>query len=155
MILYIEGYRTQNKELVDTLTDAAYWYCAKLLGPRMVKSQKLEVDIKLTRRLKQKHDAYGFCHITGLIGRPREFCIELDASKEYDMEQLLTWLAHEFVHLKQFFRIELYDLDNGMTQWKTKRYKLNSKSHLESPWEKEAYRLETKLADEFMESYYE
>ena len=49
MILYIEGYRTQNKKLVETLTDAAYWYCAKLLGPRMVKSQNLELDIKLTR----------------------------------------------------------------------------------------------------------
>jgi len=155
MQLYIEGYRTQNKKLVETLTTAAYWYCAKLLGTRMVNSKNLILDIKLTKDLKQKEDAYGFCHVTGNIGRPREFCIELDASLEHDMEQLLTWLAHEFVHLKQFFRIELYDLVNGKTQWKTKRYKLNNKSHLEAPWEKEAYRLETKLADEFMESYYE
>ena len=40
MQLYIEGYRTQNKKLVETLTDAAYWYCAKLLGTRMVNSKK-------------------------------------------------------------------------------------------------------------------
>ena len=69
------------------------------------------------------------------------------------MEQLLTWLAHEFVHLKQFFRIELYDLTDGSTQWKTKRYKLNNTTYMSSPWEREAYRLENKLADEFLESY--
>ena len=155
MNLYIEGYRTQNKKLVETLTEASYWYCAKLLGVRMVNSPNLDVEIQLTRNLKQKEDVYGFCHINGNLGRPRDFCIELDASIEHDMEQLLTWLAHEFVHLKQFFRIELYDLTDGTTQWKTKRYKLNSTSYLNSPWEKEAYRLENKLADEFMESYYE
>ena len=155
MQLYIEGYRTQNKKLVDTLTSAAYWYCAKLLGTRMVNSTKLMVDIKLTKDLKGKENVYGFCHIIGNLGRPKEFCIELDGSIEHDMEQLLTWLAHEFVHLKQFYRIELYDMTDGTTQWKTKKYKLNSTSYLNSPWEKEAYRLENKLADEFMETYYE
>ena len=155
MNLYIEGYRTQNKKLVETLTAASYWYCAKLLGMRMVNSPNLDVEIQLTRNLKQKENVYGFCHINGNLGRPNDFCIELDGSIEHDMEQLLTWLAHEFVHLKQFFRIELYDLTDGTTQWKTKRYKLNNTSYLNSPWEKEAYRLENKLADEFMESYYE
>ena len=155
MNLYIEGYRSQNKKLIETLTAAAYWYCAKLLGVRMVNSPNLDVDIKLTKSLKQKEDVYGYCHIIGSLSRPREFCIELDASMEFDFEQILTWLAHEFVHLRQFFRIELYDYEDGTTQWKTKRYKINSRSHLDSPWEKEAYRLENKLADEFMESYYE
>ena len=153
MNLYIEGYRTQNKKLVETLTTASYWYCAKLLGIRMVNSPNLDVDIRLTRNLKEKENVYGYCHIIGNLGRPKEFCIELDGSTEHDMVQLLTWLAHEFVHLKQFFRIELYDLTDGTTQWKTKRYKSNKVTYLNSPWEKEAYRLENKLADEFMESY--
>jgi len=153
MNLYIEGYRTQNKKLVETLTDASFWYCAKLLGPRMVNSPNLDVEIQLTRNLKEKENVYGFCHINGNLGRPNDFCIELDGSIEHDMEQLLTWLAHEFVHLKQFFRIELYDLTDGSTQWKTKRYKLNNTSYMSSPWEREAYRLENKLADEFLESY--
>ena len=153
MNLYIEGYRTQNKKLVETLTAASYWYCAKLLGMRMVNSPNLDVEIQLTRNLKKKENVYGYCHILGNLGRPNDFCIELDGSIEYDMEQLLTWLAHEFVHLRQFFRIELYDYEDGTTQWKTKRYKINSRSHLDSPREKEAYRLENKLADEFLESY--
>lgn len=155
MNLYIDGYRTNNKKLVETLTEASYWYCAKLLGVRMVNSPNLNVEIQLTRNLKDKEDVYGFCSVNGSLSRPRDFCIELDGSTEHDMEQLLTWLAHEFVHLKQFYRIELYDMTDGTTQWKTKRYKLNNTSYLDSPWEKEAYRLETKLADEFLEQYYE
>lgn len=155
MNLYIEGYRTNNKKLVQTLTEASYWYCAKLLGIRMVNSPNLDVEIKLVKDMKAKTSAYGFCSVTGALSKPREFQIELDASIEYDIKQLLIWLAHEFVHLKQFFRIELYDLTDGTTQWKTKRYKLNNTTYLNSPWEKEAYRLENKLADEFLESYYE
>jgi hypothetical protein len=120
----------------------------------MVNSPNLDVDIKLIKDLKKKEDVYGYCHIIGNLGRPKEFCIEIDGSVEHDMEQLLTWLAHEFVHLKQFFRMELYDYEDGMTQWKTKRYKINKRSDLDSPWEKEAYRLESKLADEFMETHY-
>ena len=155
MNLYIDGYRTQNKKLVETLTAASFWYCAKLLGTRMVNSPNLDVDIVLIKDLKRKENVYGFCHIMGNLGRPRDFCIELDGSVEHGDEQLITWLAHEFVHLKQFFRKELWDYEDGTTQCKTKRYKLNSKSYINSPWEKEAYRLENKLADEFMECYYE
>lgn len=153
MNLYIEGYRTQNKKLVETLSQASFWYCAKLLGTRMVNSPNLDLDIKLIKDLKKKEDVYGYCHITGNLGRPKEFCIEIDASVEHDMEQLLTWLAHEFVHLKQFFRIELCDFEDGTTQWKSKTYKLNTVTYFNSPWEKEAYRLENKLADEFLETY--
>ena len=56
MNLYIDGYRTQNKKLVETLTAASYWYCAKLLGMRMVNSPNLDVEIQLTRNLKQKEN---------------------------------------------------------------------------------------------------
>ena len=155
MNLYIEGYRSHNKKLVEALTDASFWYCAKLLGTRMVNSPNLDIDIKLTKGLKEKEDAYGYCHITGSLSRPREFCIELDASTEHDTEQLIIWLAHEFVHVKQFFRTELHDYEDGSTQWKTRRYKLNTVTYLNSPWEKEAYRLENKLANEFLETCYE
>ena len=155
MKLYIEGYRTQNHKLWNILTEASYYFCAHLLSKRMATNSNLEVDIKLTKNLKQKEGAYGFCHITDDdLNRPREFMIELDASMDNSIEQLVTWLAHEFVHLKQFVRGELYDYAVGQkVQWKTKRYKLNKTSHLDSPWEKEAYRLENKLADEFMEIY--
>ena len=155
MNLYIEGYRSHNKDLVRDLTDASYYYAFCLLGNRMVNSDNLIVDIQLVKDMKQKAGAYGFCSITGSLTQPREFQIDLDTGMEHDRENILTWLAHEFVHLKQFLRKELWDYDDNTTQWKTKRYKLNTITYDDAPWEKEAYRLESKLYKAYMEQYYE
>ena len=142
MQLCIEGYRSHNKELHQALVSAAIWYGAVLLGTRMVNN--IYLDIKLTKGLKKKEKAYGYCHIVDdNLSRPREFCIELDASMKYSFDQILTWLAHEMVHLKQFVRGELCDYATGRVHYD------------DQPWEKEAYRLESKLYEEFEEWYYE
>ncbi len=155
MNLYIDGYRSHNKDLVRDLTDASYYYAFCLLGNRMLNSDNLIVDIQLVKNMNQKTKAYGFCSITGSLTQPREFQIDLDASTEHERHHILTWLAHEFVHLKQFLRKELWDYDDNTTQWKTKRYKLNTITYDDAPWEKEAYRLESKLYNAYMEHYYE
>ena len=141
MQLYIEGYRTHNKELHRAIGSAALFYSEVLLGSRMEKN--IYLDIKLTKGMKQKEKAYGFCHIVDdNISKPREFMIELDASMKYSFDQILTWLAHEMVHLKQFVRGELCDYETGRVHYN------------DQPWEKEAYRLESKLYEEFEEWYY-
>ena len=141
MQLYIEGYRSHNKELYRALASAAIWYGAVLLGTRMVNN--IYLDIKLTKGLKKKEKAYGYCHIVDdNLSRPREFMIELDASMKYSFDQILTWLAHEMVHLKQFVRGELCDYETGRVHYD------------DQPWEKEAYRLESKHYEEFEEWYY-
>ena len=153
MQLYIEGYRSHNKELYQAVGSAALYYGALLLGTRMAKNIYLE--IKLTKDLKKKEKAYGYCHIIDhSLARPREFMIELDASMKYGFDDILIWLAHEMVHLKQFVRKELWDYEIGSVQWKTKRYSSGMKYN-DMPWEKEAYRLEDKLYYEFAEWYYE
>ena len=151
MQLYIEGYRSHNKELYQALSSAAIWYGAVLLGTRMVKN--ISLDIKVTKGLKEKEKSYWYCHIIyDDLNRPREFMIELDASMKYGFDEILTWLAHEMVHLKQFVRGELCDYETGKVQWKTRFY---GRVHYDDqPWEREAYRLETKLYEEFEEWYY-
>jgi len=152
MQLYIEGYRSHNKELYQALGSAALYYGALLLGTRMAKNIYLE--IKLTKDLKKKEKAYGYCHIIDhSLARPREFMIELDASMKYDFGDILTWLAHEMVHLKQFVRGELWDYETGRVQWKSREY--GKVDYDDQPWEKEAYRLEEKLYEEFAGWYYE
>ena len=152
MQLYIEGYRSHNKELYQAVSNAALYYGALLLGTRMVKN--IYLDIKLTKSLKKKEQAYGYCHIIDdNLNKPREFCIELDASMKYSFDQILIWLAHEMVHLKQFVRGELFDYATGRVQWKTRSF--GRLDHDDQPWEKEAYRLEGKLYKEFKEWYYE
>ena len=82
MQLYIEGYRSHNKELYQAVGSAALYYGALLLGTRMVKN--IYLDIKLTKGLKQKEKAYGYCHIIDDdLNKPRQFMIELDASMKY------------------------------------------------------------------------
>ena len=151
MMIYIEGYRSHNQELRDLIKQGAEFYGEVLLGKRMAKN--ISLDIKLTNNLKKKEKAYGYCHIIDdNLSRPREFMIELDASMKYTFEQILTWLAHEMVHLKQFVRGELCDYETGRVQWKTRSF---GRVHYDDqPWEKEAYRLEGELYEMFEEWYY-
>ena len=154
MRVYIYGYRSHNKALSNALNEAAWYYGLVLLGGRM--ARHVEVEIKLTKDLKKKEDAYGYCGITGdSLSKPREFCIELDASMNHPFDQLLIWLGHEFVHLKQFVRGELFDYETGKTQWKSRVYDMANIVHDDQPWEIEAYRLESVLYEEFAEWYYE
>jgi len=152
MLLSIEGYRKHNKALYQSVGNAALFYGEVLLGKRMAKN--IYLDIKLTKDLKKKEGAYGFCHIVDdSLAKPREFMIELDASMRYKFDQILTWLAHEMVHLKQFVRGELCDYETGRVQWKSRTF---GRVHYDDqPWEKEAYRLEDELYEMFEEEYYE
>ena len=152
MRLCIEGYRSHNKDLHQALKSGAEFYAEVLLGKRMTKY--IYVDLKLTKDLKKKEKAYGFCYpIDDNLNRPREFQIELDASMRHNLEQILTWLAHEMVHLKQFVRGELCDYETGRVQWKSRSF---GKVHYDDqPWEKEAYRLEDELYEMFEEEYYD
>ena len=153
MLITVEGYRRHNKKLFRSLGCAAEFYGEVLLGKRMAKN--ILVEIKLTKDLKQKEQAYGYCHITDdNLNRPREFMIELDTSMKHPFDQILTWLAHEMVHLKQFVRGELFDYETGNVQWKSRTF--GRIHYTDQPWEKEAYRLEGELYEmfeEFEESY--
>ena len=151
MLIQIEGYRRHNKRLNSALGMAADFYARTLLGNRMAKYILLE--IKLTKDLKKKEHTYGYCHITDdNLNRPREFMIELDASMRHSLDQLLIWLAHEMVHLKQFVRNELCDYETKKVRWKSRVYS-EDLEYDDHPWEKEAYRLEEPLYKEFKESY--
>ena len=151
MIVEIEGYRSHNINLHQAVREAVSFYSEVLLGKRM--ANNVDVLVKLTKDLKKKDQAYGYCHIVDdSLARPREFMIELDASMRYKFDQILTWLAHEMVHLKQFVRGELCDYETGRVQWKSRSF---GRVHYDDqPWEKEAYRLEGELYEMFEEEYY-
>ena len=65
-----------------------------------------------------------------------------------DVAMFNNWvvnLAHEMVHVKQFARGEM---DASLSRWKSNRYAGNI-DYWDQPWEKEARRLQFKLAEEF------
>ena len=151
MIVYIDGYRSHNLQLSSALLDGVYFYAKKLLGGRM--ARHLTIEIKLTKDLGKKTQAYGLCHITDdNLDKPREFMVELDASMNWDFAQILTWLAHEMVHVKQFVRGELCDYENTRVKWKSKEYP-PTLGYDKQPWENEAYLLEEKLFKQLEQSY--
>ena len=65
-----------------------------------------------------------------------------------DVAMFSNWvvnLAHEMVHVKQFARGEM---DAGLNRWKSNPY-AGIIEYWDQPWEKEARRLQFKLAEEF------
>lgn len=65
-------------------------------------------------------------------------------------KDMLRNLAHEMVHAKQFLRKEL---DTSLDKWKGVKFTATTGDDfmLDSPWEQEAYGLEMKLYNQYME----
>ena len=111
-------------------------YCINKLMPRM---QTLDIEIKLK---DLKGDALGYC----LSEDTRTFDLEID--KKQNLRKLLLTVAHEMVHVKQYVRKEMDDWNGvAVARWKGGTVLPNT-SYYDLPWEKEAYRLQAKLAKE-------
>ena len=108
----------------------------KALMPRM-KTLEITVNIK-----KLTGDAVGWCMEEDTN---REFTI--DVHNKLTLRDFVTTICHEMVHVKQYARKEMDDGQNtGRARWKTKTIPMDTK-YYDLPWEKEAYRMQDKLAD--------
>lgn len=94
----------------------------------------LEIEVVLK---KMTDDAVGYCMMQDTN---REF--EIECSKDLSLKDLVTTICHEMVHVKQYARKEMSD--NGFT-WKRKKIS-DKTSYWDLPWEKEAYKMQDKLA---------
>jgi len=125
------GGKKDRKELAQRVIA---WYLDTVM-PRM---RTLDITVNLTNCYKK--GAYGYC----MQGENnREFEIEID--KNLRLYDFVSTLCHELTHLKQYARGEMKQLDDGRTRWKKVIYSENT-SYDESPWEKEAFRVEKQLA---------
>lgn len=106
-------------------------FCIKELLPRF-RTLEIVVNIK-----KIKGDAVGYCMMEDTN---REFEIEVD--RELSLKDFITTLTHEMVHVKQYARNEMDD--QGM-RWKKAKVKKGT-NYYDLPWEKEAYKMQDKLA---------
>lgn len=106
-------------------------FCIEKLMPRM---QTLDVNIVL-KSIKDKENTLGYC----LSQTNREFEIEID--KSLPLRTLLTTVAHEMVHVKQYARGEL----KGDYVWHNKTYNPKRVDYWDEPWEIEAHGREAGL----------
>ena len=120
------------------LTEDAARYIIKQLLPR---KRSLFLDIHIHNILKE--DAVGYCM---KVDR-NEF--ELELHNRGSMYEYISTLAHELVHLKQYCNREL--IFKHMKQY-WMGVDMTDVPYEKQPWEKEARKLQDKLANDYIES---
>lgn len=133
MIIDITG--EHPKLSIDDTRDAITFF-AKELIPRAW--DKLYIDVY-------------FSHMKTLYGeveRISRYEYVIDLSKRMGKKTAISTIAHEMVHVKQFFRGELYMLGT-MNRWNDRWYK-SDVSYFDTPWEIEAYGREVGLTHKYL-----
>ena len=136
MILNIKG---SNKDYRKLIESAAQYYAEKLVGKRLLKTIKININLK--RGMVKKDGAEGTCiwdDWEDLRKTPREFTIELDCG--VTIRNILINLAHEMVHMKQWVKGDMYEYSNShMVRFMKKKYDMSEIAYWDYPWEIEAY----------------
>ena len=109
----------------------------KKLMPRM---STLDINIEICNI---KSDAVGFAM---MCDDNRTFELEID--KKIKLNDFVTTLCHEMIHVKQYARNEINGVD---LCWKGRNISKDT-DYWNYPWEKEAYRLQKRYANEIWES---
>ena len=117
------------------------WFFSKHL-PRFT---TLDITVDIVDCYKMSK-AYGYC--LAVDDKQRKFKIEVD--KRLRLFDFVTSLCHELIHLKQYAKFEMKEIAVDKIKWKKTIFK-DSIKYDDMPWEKEAYKLETKLALECFE----
>lgn len=99
----------------------------------------LEIHIHLHNDYFKKNDLYGDCIWEDQHFRPKEFTINVDVSQKDSM--VLNTIAHELVHVKQWAKGEMYELQSQRNCYKYKGSKVDRKKldYWDLPWEIEAH----------------
>ena len=106
----------------------------EMISALLPRFRTLEIEVKIK---KLTGDAVGWCMMEDTN---REF--EIEVSRELTLKDFITTLTHEMVHVKQYARKEMDD--QGM-RWKKAKVKEGT-NYYDLPWEKEAYKMQDKLA---------
>ena len=131
----------------------ARWSAHKLMTKRMANS--LSVNIALVKDLFVKEGSYGDVEVLDENARrPKKFKIRVDSSMA--MRPLLTTIAHEMVHIKQYATEEMKGLSRRtsfipMTKYRGELF-VDHMNYWEQPWEIEAHGWERGLFEMWAEA---
>jgi hypothetical protein len=136
------GRRADKKKLIE----AAEFFAAQLMDPRMVRNLTLDIEVW------KDFDLEGECVDEDGTKNPRWFTIGL---KNQDVNEMIKVLGHEMVHVKQHAKNELATghavaARGGLkiySKWMGEIWKPKGKedAYFDSPWEIEAYGREVGL----------
>ena len=118
------GGRKKERELAYEVVN----WCIRKMMPR-IKTFQITLSFE-----KIDTGAYGYCMEDD---SNREFTLTIN--KGLPIQELIGTIVHEMIHVKQYARKELRNV-NGRTMWKKTDH--SNTLYMEAPWEKEAYMLE-------------
>lgn len=110
-------------------------WCIDKMMPRM---RSLSIDVHFTNI-----NSLGYCSEEDT--KSREFTIAIQ--KGQTVKEMISTIIHEMIHVKQYARKELRHVE-GKTMWKKSDH--TDTEYHKSPWEHEAYLLETQYVEEYM-----
>jgi hypothetical protein len=144
VITMYEGvHNKKERALIDEITD----FVADRMFPRHV----LEITYRIIPNLETKEGIQGDTIWEDSQYRPRDFCVRLN--KGYKTKDLITLIIHELIHVKQFLRGELkheWVPSKGIYREIFKGKDTTNFKYMNKPSEKEAYKLQEVLYNEFI-----
>ena len=116
--------------------EVAFKVACQMIAELMPRMKTLEIVINIR---KFNDDAIGYCMM-----EDTNRMFEIEVSRDLSLKDFVVTLCHEMVHAKHYARNEM----NGNAtdrRWKKSNVS-DSVGYWDLPWEKEAHRLEEKLA---------
>jgi hypothetical protein len=132
-----------GRKLERELAEKVCYYMAKALMPR---HRKIFISVEFQKGLEEKEDMMAYA--MDCDDRCFEIGIDKEIMTKYGLREFITAVCHEMVHVKQYVKRELVEKE-GKQLWKGRN--CTDVEYMEQPWEKEAYRLQDKLAMEIWE----
>lgn len=118
-------------------------------------NKQISVKLKIIRKRNLEYDDE-CAHVEWMDNnrQPRKFVIHIYTPNKISLKYIISTLAHEMVHVKQFVKNELIDLPStgyNVSVFKNKKYNLNRVAYYDQPWEIEAFGRERGLMREYFE----
>lgn len=114
----------------------------EFFATQLIENKRIRNNCFTTIRFTAKIDEYGFASVEDVNtqNKPREFLIEIHPG--IGVKNILSTLAHEMVHVKQYINGEL---NEEMSTWKGRKVNSDKIDYWVQPWEVEAHGLEQGL----------
>ena len=122
---------TGGKKYQRDIAEKVVYQMIDAMMPRM---KTLEIEVKIR---KISGDAIGYC-----MQEDTNRMFTIDIANNLSLKDFITTVCHEMVHVKQYARNEMSVYGR---KWKKKKVSIDT-AYFDLPWEKEAYRMQDKLA---------
>ena len=133
--------------LKEEAKEAISFFSDYLLGRRL--SKNIYIHVTFDPSLFELHNELGYMSWTDVAARcPRKFIVKIDA--QLNKEKALLTMAHEMVHIKQYARGELRDMEAHSKKWLGMIFSEDD-DYYALPWEKDALTMETLLYESWID----